>query len=209
MSRTFDIPRDPHECGMEIYSKDHITINPGLTILVGCNGSGKTTLLRLIKERLKGLDIPVFSYDNLCDGGHNARQWALDVSGDMDLLVKLALSSEGEQIYINFGRICAKLGTFVRRNADKNELWILLDAVDSGLSIDYIVEIKDFLTDQVVGGNPDKDIYVLISANEYEMCCTENCFDIYNGVYTSFEDYEEYREFILRSRERTDKRGVF
>lgn len=208
MSRTFNIPRDPHETGENIYAKSRITINPGLTVLVGCNGSGKSTLLNMIERRLEKLDIPVFSYDNLNEGGYLAKDWALNVSGKMELLIGLATSSEGEQIYINFGEMCRKLGGFVRQNQNKNELWILLDAIDSGLSVDYIVELKEFLNDLVIGGNKDKDVYVLVSANEYELCRTEDCFDVHNGKYTSFEDYEEYREFILRSREWKDKRGV-
>lgn len=208
MSHTFVIPHDPYDNEIVVYSKSRVTFQPGLTILVGCNGSGKSTLLRLIREKLQKTNIPVFDYDNLDQGGRNAKDWALNVSGNMKLLITLATSSEGEQIYINFGEICRKLGDFVRRNQNASELWILLDAIDSGLSIDNIVEIKGFLTDMVIGGNSDKDVYVLISANEYELCRDERCFDVHNGVYVDFSDYEDYREFIFRSRERKDKRSL-
>ena len=206
MSRRFNIPKDPYDLGKQIYSKSRIDIKPGLTVLVGCNGSGKSTLMRHIGYELKKLDIPFFEYDNLHQGGHRAQDWALNVSGNMNLLATLVCSSEGEQIHINFAEMCEKLGAFVRRNADAKELWIMLDAIDSGLSIDYIVEIKGFLKDLVIGKNPDKDVYILMSANAYEVCRDEQCFDVHNGVYTSFKDYEEYREFVLRSREWKDKR---
>lgn len=208
MSRRFCIPKDPHETGESIYAKSRITIKPGLTVLVGCNGSGKSTLIRHIGYKLKKLRIPFFDYDNLFEGGKNAKDWALQVSGNMNLLIDLATSSEGEQIYINFGEMCRKLGLFVRTNAMEKELWIMLDAIDSGLSIDYIDELKGFLKDMVIGGNKDKDVYILVSANAYELCRDEWCFDVHNGVYTSFKDYEDYRDFVLRSRERKDKRGV-
>lgn len=206
MSRQFNIPKDPYDTDDIVFAKSRIYIKPGLTILVGCNGSGKSTLMRHIGYRLKKLDIPFFEYDNLHQGGHRAKDWALNVSGDMNLLANLVCSSEGEQIYINFSQMCGKLGAFIRQNTDAKELWIMLDAIDSGLSIDYITELKDFLNDLVIGKNQDKDIYILMSANAYELCRDEQCFDVHNGVYTSFYDYEEYREFVLRSREWKDKR---
>ena len=208
MSRRFCIPKDPHETGEPIYAKSRITLKPGLTVLVGCNGSGKSTLMRHIRYKLRKLAIPFFEYDNLFEGGASAKDWALQVSGNMNLLVSLAMSSEGEQIYINFGEMCRKLGAFIRQNSDAKELWIMFDSIDSGLSIDYIDELKNFLKDMVIGGDKDKDIYILMSANAYELCRDEQCFDVHNGMYTSFKDYEEYRDFVLRSRERKDKRGV-
>ena len=206
MSRRFNIPKDPYDTDDIVFAKSRIDIKTGLTVLVGCNGSGKSTLMRHIGYRLKKLDIPFFEYDNLHQGGHSAKDWALNVSGDMNLLVGLVTSSEGEQIYINFGEMCRKLGGFIRQNAGAKEIWVMLDAIDSGLSIDYIVELKKFLTDLVIGGNSDKDIYILMSANAYELCRDSQCFDVRNGVYTSFKDYEEYRDFVLRSREWKDKR---
>ena len=44
------------------------------------------------------------------------------------------------------------------------------------------------------------------SANAYEMCRGEKCFDTYLGKYVDIKSYDEYREFILKSRERKEKR---
>lgn len=49
-----------------------MTINPGVTVLVGCNGIGKTTFLRQLRNKLKKSDIPYIEYDNLHDGGNNS-----------------------------------------------------------------------------------------------------------------------------------------
>ena len=207
MSHTFSIPKDPYDWNTPIYSKSRITIKPGLTVLVGCNGSGKTTLLSLIRKHMRHDNIPLFEYNNLHEGGKIAMDWALQISGDMKILAALATSSEGEQIYINFGEMCEKLGGFMRKHSGAKERWILFDAIDSGLSIDNICELKGFLKDLVIGEDPE-NVYVIISANAYELCRGEQCFDVHNGKYVTFEDYEDYRDFVLRSRDWKDKRYV-
>lgn len=82
-----------------------------------------------------------------------------------------------------------------------NERWILLDAVDSGLSVDNVTDIKEQLFKMILGHNYENDIYIVISANAYEMARSEQCFDVYNGKYVKFADYEEYRHFVLKSKE--------
>jgi len=78
----------------------------------------------------------------------------------------------------------------------------LLDAVDSGLSIDYIDELKEKLFQFIIDDCKKKgiDIYFVVSANSYEMARESDCFDVYEGKYKKFKDYEEYREFILERR---------
>ena len=51
------------------------------------------------------------------------------------------------------------------------------------------------------------EIYIVISAIEYELCRGEQCFDVYNGKYITFKDYEDYREFILKNREWKENRN--
>ena len=83
----------------------------------------------------------------------------------------------------------------------------LFDAVDSGLSVDSIVEVKK-LFDMMLETNKDtdKNIYIVIAANEYELARNSDCFDVNAGKYITFKDYEEYRAFILKSREHKEKR---
>ena len=50
------------------------------------------------------------------------------------------------------------------------------------------------------------DVYLIVSANDYTMVRNEQCFDVYTGNYKSFKDYEDYYKFIMKSRERKDKR---
>lgn len=72
-----------------------------------------------------------------------------------------------------------------------------MDAVDGGLSVDNIVDIKEQLFKTILEHNFGNEIYIVISANEYEMARGEQCFDVYNGKYIIFKDYENYRNMIL------------
>ena len=226
MGRKFTLERDYYDEGFNLYKKKTITIKPGVTVLVGCNGIGKTTLLRQMENNLKKEKIPHILFDNLKSGGHNARERA-GFYGDFSFLATSICSSEGENIVMNMGNLATRLGQFVKNGEDpkekkytqlarsiaqingeeicepeiSKERWILLDAVDSGLSVDNIVDIKEQLFKTILEYNYGNEIYIIISANEYEMARGEQCFDVYNGKYVTFKDYEEYRNLVLQSKE--------
>lgn len=202
MSREFKIIKNYYEEEEILYNKSRIKLNTGITVLVGCNGCGKTTLIRQIKDKLDKKNIRYIHFNNLKDGGENARSKA-GFKGDFKFLATALTSSEGENISLNIGKIAQKIGSEIMNIED--EYWILLDAVDSGLSIDNIIEIKD-LFELIFETNKNKDIYIIISANEYELARGEQCFDVYNCKYITFKDYEDYREFIIKSGEIKQKR---
>ena len=206
MSVKFEFPTNPHD-DVRLYRKKNIELNPGITVLVGCNGIGKTTFLTLIKEELKKIKMPYISFDNLQDGGSNSRAEA-GFFGDMGFLATALLSSEGENIMMNIGKQATKIGRFVKEHPDTKELWLLFDATDSGLSIDNVCEIKEYLFKTILEDprNKDKEIYIIVSANEYEMANGEQCFDVYAGKYLTFKNYEDYKTFILESRQKKEKR---
>lgn len=205
MSRTFTVFKDFYDNDVIIFNKSKMTINPGLTILVGCNGMGKTSLLMAIEEKLQKEKIPFISYNDLHDGKNNARQMALN-RGEIGLLATLATSSEGEQIVTNLSTLARKIGCFVRENKNSKELWILLDTVDSGLSIDNIIDLKEKLFRVILNDMKDQDVYIICTANSYEMASGENCFDVFNGKYITFKNYEDYKAFILKTKEIKEKR---
>lgn len=228
MSRRIKLWEDPYGNG-ELYKKKYMTFKPGLTVLVGCNGIGKTTLLNNIQTELKKKDIPYIMFDNLNDGGESARSRA-GYHQDLAFLATAMQSSEGENIVMNIGVLASELREFIstgvkndfssrlakifrsddceEKHVTSNERWILLDAIDSGLSIDNICNIKEYLFKTIFTDphNQDKDIYIIASANEYELANGENCLDVLNGNYIKFKDYNEYRELILKTREEKEKR---
>ena len=75
------------------------------------------------------------------------------------------------------------------------------------MSVDSIVEVKA-LFQQILDDykDSDKQLYIIIAANEYELARNTDCFDVNAGKYIRFKDYEEYRNFIIGSRKRKEER---
>ena len=225
------IVRDPYEPKEYLYTKKEFEFKPGVTVLVGCNGCGKTTLLHQIKDYLKSKKVPVLSFDNLHDGGSNARSEAAAMN-DFTFLATASFSSEGENIVMNVGRLARNLRPFIQTGESQNrgdrlckafaravwgdqeepevpnERWLLLDAIDSGLSVDNIVDIKDLLFKTIIEDSEAQGIktFIIVSANEFEMAREEQCMDVHTGKYRTFSGYESYRKFILKSKEIKNKR---
>lgn len=202
--RTLKIHNDFYGIGCNIHKYDELTLEPGLTVLVGCNGSGKSTLIHQIKYRLEKENIPVFKYDNLKQGGSNARE-KYAFNNQFELFAETMCSSEGENIIINLEQIASEVGGFMYVNRDKSEVWILFDAIDSGLSIDNVIEVKNFFN-AIIENKNNTDVYIIVSANEYELTRGEKCLDVTSGKHIQFKGYDRYRAFILRNRNIKDKR---
>lgn len=203
--RTFKIPRAPFG-DEKIYAKSKVTFEPGVTVLVGCNGVGKTTMLRLIERELKNAELPCLYYDNLTEGGQNARSKAAFYE-DFNFVGLSMCSSEGENIIMNMERVASSMGRFSMLYKDEEELWFLFDAIDSGLSIDNVLDIKEYLFKTVLEHNEDKKIYILVSANEYEMANGEKCFDVQRCQYVNIKTYNAFKKLVLKTKER--KKAIY
>ena len=203
----FEIIRNYYNEKEYIYNKKIIEFEEGLTVLVGCNGSGKSTLLHQIKDLCKKENIPCYYFDNLTEGGSGARSKA-SFYGDFSFLAQSLCSSEGENINLNICNSASKIGNFVNKNEKTDKIFILLDAIDSGLSIDYVIELKKDLFKTILSDTLRKGIetYIIVSANEYEMARNEKCFLIPDMTYKTFKNYDEYRNFIIESRNKKNKR---
>ena len=190
-----------------IFEKRNVIFQPGLTVLIGCNGSGKTTMLKQIKITCENRDIPVISFDNYKEGGSQARsRWGF--YGQFDRLSEALVSSEGEQINMNLAEQAAKIGRFIRDNSLAQKVVILFDALDSGLSIDYIVEFKELLIKTIIEDCNSKGItvYIIASANEYELARGEQCMVAAKCKYVSIKSYDRYRKIIIETRKKKNER---
>ena len=52
--------------------------------------------------------------------------------------------------------------------------------------------------------NHGYELYIIAAANEYELANGEDCFDVMNGKYIRFENYDDFKKFILRSRKKKE-----
>ena len=97
MGRKFKLSNNYYGEDFKMFNRINIEINKGLTVLVGCNGSGKTTFLKQINDILKNNDIPVMFHSNMRNGERELKSKAA-FHGDFNIVAKLMMSSEGENI---------------------------------------------------------------------------------------------------------------
>ena len=221
--RKFRFPKDPLDLGRPMYDKGGITISPGITVLVGCNGSGKTTLLRTLQDDLRAKNVPVMFFDTL----NTARDI---VSGamfknDIELAASAMVSSEGERMCIGIGSFASDAKHFISTGRKRlsaleaafmddepeavtsKERWILVDSADSGLSIDVLLDVKNFFGMMVeYGQRIGVDLYVVVSTNQYEFAADSKCIDVQAMKPVSIKTYSKYRSVIMKSRAKKDTR---
>lgn len=194
---------DPMDVGRRLYRKKSIDLVPGLNVLVGPNGVGKTTMLRCIRDILEKNNLEIFEYDNLKKGGRNAVSSAA-FFGDLTSMVKLMTYSEGESIFFNMTSLTQSMGSFVQSQQAKGEPAIILfDAIDSGLSIDFMLNIKN-LFDLMHRVDKDDSLYIICTTNSYELAENSYCWDVHSSKPVKFDKYEQFREFILNIRKKIE-----
>lgn len=204
MSKIIKVPRCPYDAGDRLFAKTTVEFNSGMTVLVGCNGSGKSTLMTLIEEKLKPeKDVLVLTYDDRNEGGSTLMSY-FAWRGDMNQMANMFMRSEGERIIYGVGNFASSIRSKIK-NKNPKEIWILLDTVGSGLSIDGIRDIKD-LKNCVLEDNPNIDVYFIVSTNEFEFAKGEDCIDVGTLKHITFSSYDEYASYVMRTRKRKDKR---
>lgn len=177
-----------------------LSLRPGYTALVGPNGAGKTTLLRQVEEIAKAKGYDVFYYSNQEDGGSTSMERNM-LQDNLQFVATAMCSSEGERVAMSFADILPKLGSRVRKDiAEDKPLFILLDGLDSGASIDRTREMMNLfeLIERDAGvqpGGAEHEVYILAAVNSYEMA-RRRCINVRTGESMMFGGYEEYANFI-------------
>jgi hypothetical protein len=191
-----------------MFLKDNIELKQGVTVLIGCNGSGKSTLLHQIEDFCNKNDIPCIDFNYQSDNSSDNLLAKSIFTGNFNMAGNITSSSEGERISVSLGEFAKKAGRFSRDNQDKDKMVILMDSVDSGYSIDNIIELKHYLFKSILDDMIDngKEIYIIISANMYELCSGENSFSVYHGEYVDINSYDDYKNLILETRVAKEER---
>lgn len=219
----FKIPKNPYD-ERKLFTKSTVELTEGNTYcLVGCNGSGKTTVMFFIERDLikngafeikggycdlRGLSKDkkynnnlVFSFDKHSNEVNSYEEHIQSIMG-------VNFASTGEGIQHRLGNGLVLLGKEIRKKENKGKsLWVFFDDCDAGTSIDVIGDIKEVL--KLIRDDCNKNnitCTIILSANSYEMC-RDNCIciDTYNFATKTFKNYETYKKFVLKSKERKDK----
>lgn len=176
----------------DLHKGFNLTLKPGFTALVGPNGAGKTTLLSQIKTYADQNNIPVWQYSNRREGRLMTDAAAL--KNRLDFVASSLTSSEGEQVAIHFGESIKDLRKFIREAS--SPVFVLLDAIDSGASIDRAKELRDFFH-LVIKTETDREVYIIMAVNHFELARSTDCVHARTGEHITFHDYETYAGFIL------------
>ena len=222
--------RDPYDAGFNTTSARKVILEEGLTVLIGCNGAGKSTFLKNVEKQVKKENIPILYFDQNGEGHRSNSISEAYWNEDFAFMSSMWTASEGEGIALNVGNVASQLRMFLRDGetiqSKKKRKWdaifdpekarkeitskkrfILLDAIDSGYSIDNVLELKELIG--LVMEDSKKmgvETYVVVSANEFELACKERCLDVMRGKYLQMNSYPIYKRFILSSRKRKEKR---
>lgn len=196
--------------GLQLRTFCKTTFYPGVTVLIGCNGSGKTTLLQTIALACKDADIPCYKYYGL--EARDKISFDAQVNSDTNAALQMINSnfmSEGERLFDNMAYLVNRLGQFVLRdNRYAPEVLVLIDSMDSGLSLDLQDEFGSFLDDMAGKLKPDgMAIYVIMAANSYEYASWAGwtAKDVQEGTDVTFSSYEDYKKFVLETKVKKDK----
>lgn len=180
-----------------------------INTLVGCNGSGKSTLLKEIYEILRENGYPVLFFDNMKDGGTNG----IDTStadGIFDFF-NTKTFSEGEQILKTSSKFTDMIASLIRGDIKRDRrfrlfrsdksVFFLLDAIDSGYSIDNIVNLKTTLGQLIwLADENDKNLYIIAAANSYELVRGSKPWSVQGSKEVSFTNYADYANFVVKTR---------
>lgn len=187
----------------EVWGGDHsVDFANGTTVLVGPNGSGKTSTLISVREYCNQNNIHHLDFNNLSDGGNMYADKLLNTESDMAKTATYICSSEGQRIIQAFSDFASKIGKGVRdacADEDCKVLVITLDALDSGLSINNIRQIKQLfrlIENDCEASNVE--VHIIVAANSFEFARKETCIDVTTGEPIWFEDYENYANFICK-----------
>lgn len=199
---TVPIDKNPYDDRRQLFTFKELNLDYGVTVLVGCNGCGKSTLLGAIARTLKKQRIEYVLHDSRqeCSDGMSKMLFY----GQIDSIATYRSASEGERIDQLLNGVVGLMGKRIHVEKAQEDLAFMFDGVDSGLSIDKIVEIKEVLHECVLREHPNT--YIVFSANAYELARDEKCIYARTGKEVSFKDYEEYRKFILKTKADKDRR---
>lgn len=195
---------------------------------VGCNGLGKSTLIRQICHD-SDTSLDNFAHNLMddyngrsifarffSDPGKEPETFYLPIDrsssargfGDDALLAEVASNfmSTGEALAHDLGPCLAIVRKELPRLRGK-EVYILLDDLDVGVSLDVIEDERRVINQMARDLEANGTRYAIcVAANNYELAKGLECISCADLSPVSFSTYGEYRDFVLSARRWKDAR---
>jgi len=182
-------------------AKDFKRIN----ILLGGNGAGKTTFLQGIKNNKLDFkynkEFEVYSYADKTDNFkflEKKTRYNENLATMVNQKYTAQELSEGQSIIytlLSFFEYI-KEESVKNKNKDK-DIVVLLDEIDSGLSVENINMVTIIIIDIITRF---KNIQFFISSNSYHFThIFKEVFNMYNGKWITINNYEEYYNYLSKN----------
>lgn len=145
------------------------------------------------------ITIGFMAYDSHADDHSNSISSAL--ANDNFMLFALRKeSSEGENNLYSLAELFNNAGAVAKEYPNLEQLVLFVDGIDSGLSVDMldpIVRTLDIKIQQVESLNPNLEVAIVFTTNNYEMTRSLPTFDPRTFEPVSYDSYEDFRADIL------------
>ena len=117
-------------------------------------------------------------------------------------------SSNGESVIMRLNGAIEAIGIFIKKSIKEQvPLWIFIDDVDAGTSIDVIAEVKANLIQASEYLNKHNlEHYIVVTSNSFEFAKDMYCLYARTMKPIEVTDYEKYKKFVLKSRKDKEKR---
>lgn len=143
--------------------------------------------------------IGFMAYDSHADDHSNAISSALTHQNLM-LFALRKESSEGENNLYSLSELFNNAGAVAKEYPNLEQLVLFVDGIDSGLSVDMldlIVRTLDIKIQQVESLNPNLEVAIVFTTNNYEMTRSLPTFDPTTFEPVSYDNYEDFRTDML------------
>lgn len=211
------------------FKKDKLVIKDKVTIFVAPNGYGKTTLMGQIQHDLKKQGIPeaekgsrhrdlarafrrladttedeikptamYVTYDAHADQQGNVLSSAI-FEKNYERFALRQESSEGQNKLISMMEVFDTAAEIANENDELETIIMIVDGIDSGLSVDMIELIMKTLNHKIKQVEQfGVDVALILTTNNYEMCRNNIVRDPLSFEEFEYHDYEHFRKDMLQ-----------
>ena len=189
--------------------------------LVGCNGLGKSTILhQMIYDHHNSLKKTAFDIDsiinpyslmgNLKKGKEDYKEFYILLNSQT---YPTRYQVEDNDVYSIFGKFKSKGENTIHnlspslksifnivKTLENKEVYILLDDLDVGVSVDVLIELSQVINRlELLLKDLNINYYIVITANSYELAKRFKCIDTITMEEVSFKDYDDYLKYVCNT----------